>query len=234
MILSAWFHVSPSENPIGTAISHYVSQGWSVSNKICCDATLSARPALSMLDLMPHERVRCSETGGAQWLIEAEVTRLQHGKRGKRENRLMRFGRSSIACSWSEHPVEIDLAEGSGERTGRRELPHAAQLREARAFCDATKPAWALLTEHGRGPSLPELKGPVPPETVDIHAVFLGQSDFGEGVVNDVGAVAHSETWSYGTFFSSSEALDAGSCMAFTLRVWKTLTQWSRKTQFAR
>jgi hypothetical protein len=185
-----------------------------------------------MVDLPLGDRVRCDDVDPSLWLIEAELTKLRHGSHGKRATRTVRFGSSSIACAWRDHPVEVSIAIGADTWKSHRgaQKAYGDALEELRALCNATAPSWAILTSRGRGPSMPEMRAPAPPETVELHTVFFANGEFDETAVKELGANAYTESWSSGRLLSVSKFWNAGEpdTRMFAQRAWKILTRWSR------
>lgn len=231
--LHLWPHEMSHPNPVVRVSEHYESQGWSQSSATCCDRTASLRSVSSMLDLSPRERTACSVRTTDHWVIESELTRLRKGSRGRRENRTIRFSRSSIPCAWLEHAVEVEMSTDPDMWKNHRETLRGYEraVEEIRMLCEGLSPAWALLSEHGRGPSLPEMKGASIPSNVELSTLFLSNAHFDASVIQRLTARARVEAWSTGWLVSTSELLRAPDAdkQAVAVEMWKQLVEWRRR-----
>jgi hypothetical protein len=114
----------------------------------------------------------------------------------------------------------------NGERAIRRSFDRT--VFELRSICEAMRPSWALLTEIGRGPSLPELKSPSIRPYIDLSTIFLSKIAFDEQRIKRVATGVHVERWSTGWLLSSSRRLGASGSdnASFSNQVWSILREW--------
>jgi len=110
IFLSLWSHADAGKNPVVRIADWYARSGWVASSALCCDATASSIDATAILDLPISERLSCGYDATDRWILEVQLTRLRHGKSGKRETRRIGFSRSSVACPWLEHAVEVEVS----------------------------------------------------------------------------------------------------------------------------
>jgi hypothetical protein len=118
-------------------------------------------------------------------------------------------------------------------RETRRGYERAAE--EIRNLCESLTPAWALLSEHGRGPSLPEMKATSIPPNVELSTLFLSNAHFDASLTQRLSTGARVEVWSTGWFVSTSEMLgaDGADKHAVALQAWKELVEWRRRVAHA-
>jgi hypothetical protein len=235
IFISLWARGGEHENPLVRIADWYKSNGWSVAAALCCDDAASSRDATAIFDLPNSERVSCAYDAANRWAIEIELTRLRHGTRGKRENRKVRFGRSSVPCPWIEHAVEIEVSVDAEMWKNDRETRRGYKriVDELRSMAEAIAPCWALLGEHGRGPSLPELKAPTKGGSFMLSTVFLSDAEFDEPAVERMSVGAHFERWPSGWLLSSSRFLGAPteSSSSFADQVWNCLLGWGARAR---
>lgn len=235
LFISLWARGTEQENPLVRIAAWYKSNGWSVAAALCCDATASSRDATAILDLPISERVSCAYDAADRWAIEIELTRLRHGTSGKRENRKVRFGRSLVPCPWIEHAVEIEVSVDAEMWKNDRETRRGYKriVDELRSMAEAIQPCWALLGQHGRGPSLAELKAPSKGEGFMLSTVFLSDAEFDEPAVGRMAAGAHFDRWPGGWLLSSSRFLSVSteSSSSFADQVWNCLLGWGTRAR---
>lgn len=230
--LHLWLHERTHPNPVVRVSEHYETHRWSQSSATCCDRTVSLRAVSSMLDLSPSERITSSVLTTDQWVIESELTRLRKASRGRRENRTIRFSRSSIPCAWIEHAVEVEMSTDPDMWKNQRETHRGYEraVEEIRILCESLSPAWALLSEHGRGPSLPEMKATSIPSNVELSTLFLSSMHFDASVIKRLTTGTRVESWSTGWLVSTSEFLGARGAdqHAVATQAWKQFIEWRR------
>jgi hypothetical protein len=233
IFLNLWARVEADENPVVRVANWFKSNGWTVTSALCCDAATSSRDETAILDLPCSERIICPYDTAGRWAIEVELTRLRHGKTGKRENRKVRFGRSSVPCPWIEHAVEIEISTDAKMWATDRETRqgYARIIEELRRVSEAIAPCWVLLGAHGRGPSLPELNASASASSFMLSTVFLSDAEFDESTVERIATGARIERWPNGWLLSSSRSLDAptGNSSSFTNQVWSCLREWGSR-----
>jgi len=233
IFMSLWARCGEEENPLVRIADWYKSNGWSVTAALCCDATASNRDVTAILDLPIGERLSCAYDAEDRWVIEVELTRLRHGKSGKRETRKVGFGRSSVPCPWIEHAVEVEISVDAEMWENDRETRRGYKriVDELRGMSEAIAPCWVLLAEHGRGPSLPELKVPGKEPRLTISTAFLSDAEFDEPTVERMAIGARFERWHSGWFLSSSRFLDASTetSSSFAKQVWSCLLAWGSR-----
>lgn len=230
IFLSLWVRGGEVQNPVVRVANWYKSNHWSVTSALSCDAATSSGDVTAILDLPIGERLSCAYEAEGRWIIEVELTRLRNGKSGKSETRIVRFGRSSVPCPWIEHAVEIDIPVDAemweSDRDTRRGYKRIVE--ELRGMTEAVAPCWALLAEHGRGPSLPELKIPSKEPSLIFSTVFLSAAEFDEPMVQQMAIGTRVERWPSGWLLSSSRFLSASTetSSSFDKQVWICLRGW--------
>lgn len=228
--LSFWARVGEQENPIVRIADWYKMKDWTVTGALCCDVATSTRDETAILDLPISERVICAYNAPDRWAIEIELSRFRNGASGKRENRKVRFGRSSVPCPWHEHAVEIEIAANAEMWKNDKETRRGYKriVDELRSLSEANAPCWVLVTEHGRGPSLPELQLRTKDPSIAFSTVFLSVGEFDEPAVKRMAAGAHLERWPNGWLLSSSRFLGASTdnSAAFAVQSWTELRRW--------
>lgn len=233
IFMSLWTRGTEHENPLVRIADWYKANGWTVITALCCDAATSNRNETAIRDLPISEQRICAYDVADRWAIEIELSRLRHGTTGKRENRKVRFGRSSVPCPWIEHAVEIEISVDAEMWKNDRETRRGYKriVNELRSMSEAIQPCWVLLAEHGRGPSLPELKIPAKAPFTTFSTVFLSMAEFDEPAVERMAAGAHLERWTAGWLVSSSRFLSS-SCddsSSFLAQIWNGLLRWGSR-----
>ena len=228
--MSLWTRGTEHENPLVRIADWYKSNGWTVTTALCCDAATSSRNETAILDLPISERRICAYDVADRWAIEIELSRLRHGTTGKRENRKLRFGRSSVPCPWIEHAVEIEVSVDAEMWKNDRETRRGYKriVNELRSMSEAIQPCWVLLMTHGRGPSLPELKVPAKDPLTTFSIAFLSMAEFDEPAVERMAAGSHLERWTAGWLLSSSRFLSSSTdnSSSFRTQIWNGLHRW--------
>lgn len=233
---SLWIPHQNDKSPLVKVVLHYVANSWTIGVITGCDAALSGRAVLSMLDLEAHERRRVKDLSASAWIVDVEICRLRRQTSGKLELRNIRFGPSSVPCKWLEHPVEVVTPLNASVPTSRKERRGSLRrsedlIEEAQALCCDLGASWAIMSDFGRGPSLPELCLKSRPAYVDLRTIFLSNTDFDESSVRAIAPALDVKTWASGWFFSANPAFGGAPQEGSSLEenAWKALSSWARR-----
>lgn len=209
----------------------YLDIGWDVYDACCCSHALADRPVMSLSDIGALARQKCS-FDTPEWLLQTAVRRGGTPGTGKLDTRGIGFSASSIACPWSEHPVEVrrfDAEEFDGGHDPDS-ITDAERLleEELRSLCSAASPQWATLAP-GRAPSLPELRVYAPPSYVDLRWLYLSNASFQESTILQLDRALDIVQWPSGWLlktaspFAPPEHRDA----IAEHHLWRALSVWS-------
>jgi hypothetical protein len=240
--ISMCLHLATEEgrSPLLRVADHYAGIGWATSQIIACALTLRSRPVLSMLDLEPRDRVHYKTMPAAAWPLRIELYRFRNGTSGKRDDRVVQFGPSSIRCPWLEHAVEslIPWKESAPTtKKARRDAGKGAAhiVGELRALSCNLETHWAVLSNTGRGPSEPELSLDARPLYADVSTLFLSDEAFDPAEVDRIARLARAERWPLGCFLTVNPFFGGPAAYReqFEREAWSLLRDWRKRMRTA-
>lgn len=191
-------------------IDFHLSRGWQIKRALVVRREALPGSFRSIADI-ERDRSECAgdppkEQLPLELLLEPSRSLVRQGAHERR----LQLGISSIACSASEHAVELLLSKESPTRS-------LASLQEL--VQGLRPPVAALGSSLFRGPSLAELREATNPFRVEMEKLYMSREvlqDKADGPFADLQAVP----WEEGLLFSGDPA-------EMTRRCWPLLRKWA-------
>ncbi|MCY0986405.1 hypothetical protein OV203_04645 [Nannocystis sp. ILAH1] len=189
-------------------VEFHTAYGWRVKRALTVQEALTPGELRSCADIeldecfgdLPRDRVPI------ELLLEPPRSLVRKGAHERRA----RLGLSSVACSLSEHAVELHLMKESAKKS-------VSSLRE---LVQALRPPFAAIgSSLFRGPSLAELREAKNPFRVEFEKIYLSRELLRDKVGHLVEDL-ETASWEEGLLVS-------GDAAELTRRCWPILRRWA-------
>ncbi|MFZ6185983.1 hypothetical protein [Nannocystis pusilla] len=191
-------------------IDFHLSRGWRIERALVVRRESLPNSFQSIADI-ERDRGECTgdppnEQVPLELVLEPSRSLVRQGAHERR----LQLGVSSIACSASEHPIELLLSKESPKKS-------LASLREL--VQGLRPPIAALGSSLFRGPSLAELREATNPFRVEMERLYMSREAL-QDKADDPFADLEAVPWEEGLLFSGDPA-------ELTRRCWPLLRKWA-------